>query len=189
MSGNNVRCSCKKCHNIKYMDVETIRYHLLHSGFVENYFVWTHQGEKELITEISSGNDLNGGPQSESGYNNPYRQMVLDTSGPDFDHGSSWQSYSNIDSETSRPYEPSIEEVRDPSMEEEPNPESQRFYDLLHAANVKLYHGSPLSQLAVVSRMLNIKMENNMSQRGYNQMTQLLKEALPKDNMVLDSYY
>ncbi|KAH0781765.1 hypothetical protein KY290_001363 [Solanum tuberosum] len=152
------------------MDVETVRYHLLHSGFVENYFVWKHQGEKELIREISSGNDLNGGPQSESGYDNPYRHMVLDTVGPNFNHGS-------------------MEEDPNPSMEEEPNLESQKFYDLLQAADAKLYLVSSLSQLAVVSRMLNIKMKNNMSQRGYNQMTQLLKEALPEDNMVLDSYY
>ncbi|KAL3373510.1 hypothetical protein AABB24_005474 [Solanum stoloniferum] len=32
-------------------------------------------------------------------------------------------------------------------------------------------------------------MENNISQRGYNQMMQLLKEDLPEDNIVLDSYY
>ncbi|KAM3287357.1 hypothetical protein P3S67_020787 [Capsicum chacoense] len=32
-------------------------------------------------------------------------------------------------------------------------------------------------------------MENNMSQRGYNQMMQLLKESLPEDNIVLDNYY
>ncbi|KAH0730339.1 hypothetical protein KY289_001527 [Solanum tuberosum] len=170
MSGNNVICPCKKCHNIKYMDVETVRYHPLHSGFVENYFVWKHQGAKELIREISSCNDLNGGPQSELGYDNPYQQMVLDTAGPNFNHGS-------------------MEEDPNLSMEEEPNPESQKFYDLLQAADAKLYLGSSPSQLAVVSRMLNIKMENNMSQRGYNQMTQLLKEALPEDNMVLDSYY
>lgn len=76
-----------------------------------------------------------------------------------------------------------------PSMEEGPNPESKKFYDFLRTADAKLYVGSSLSQLAVVSQMLYIKMENNMLQRGYNQMTQLLKEALPEDNKVLNSYY
>ncbi|KAM3343683.1 hypothetical protein P3S68_025773 [Capsicum galapagoense] len=74
-------------------------------------------------------------------------------------------------------------------MEEDPNPISKKIYDLLDAADAELYPGSSLSQLAVVSRMLNIKIENNMSQRGYNQMMQLLKESLPEDNIVLDNYY
>ncbi|KAM3289895.1 hypothetical protein P3S67_018184 [Capsicum chacoense] len=74
-------------------------------------------------------------------------------------------------------------------MGEDPNPVSKKFYDLLDTADVKLYPSSSLSQLAVVSRMLNIKMENNMLQRGYNQIMQLLKEALPEDNIVLNSYY
>ncbi|KAM3326936.1 hypothetical protein P3S67_002062 [Capsicum chacoense] len=74
-------------------------------------------------------------------------------------------------------------------MEEDPNPVSKIFYDLLDADDAELYPGSSLSQLAVVSQMLNIKMENNMSQRGYNQMIQLLKESLREDNIVLDNYY
>ncbi|XP_060177806.1 uncharacterized protein LOC132607740 [Lycium barbarum] len=189
MSGNKARCPCKKCHSIKYIDVEIIEYHLFNFGFVEDYFVWEYQGEKDVIGEIASGNDLHGGSQPESGFDNPYRQMVLDAAGPNFGQGSSWQSYSNIEVDSSHPYEHSMEEEPNSSMEEEPNPESQRFYNLLQAADEKLYPGSFLSQLAVVSRMLNIKMENTLSQRGYNQMIQLLKEALPEDNKVLDSYY
>ncbi|XP_059290605.1 uncharacterized protein LOC132044132 [Lycium ferocissimum] len=171
------------------MDVEIVEYHLFNFGFVEDYFVWEYQGEKDVIGEIASGNDLHGGSQPESGFDNPYRQMVLDAAGPNFGQGSSSQSYSNIEVDSSHPYESSMEEEPNPSMEEEPNPESQRFYNLLQAADEKLYPGSSLSQLAVVSRMLNIKMENTLSQRGYNQMIQLLKEALPEDNKVLDSYY
>ncbi|XP_049405023.1 uncharacterized protein LOC125868409 [Solanum stenotomum] len=163
------------------MDVETIKHHLYKSGFVDNYFIWKHQGEKDVIGEISSDQDLNGGATPELGYDNPYRQMIFDAAGPNFPQGSSWQSFSNIEHELSHPCEP--------SMEEDPNPESQKLYDLLQAADAKLYLGSSLSQLDVISRMLNIKIENNMSQRGYNQMMQLLIEALPEDNIVLDSYY
>ncbi|KAL3379999.1 hypothetical protein AABB24_000568 [Solanum stoloniferum] len=107
--------------------------------------------------------------------------MVLDVSCPNFSQGSSWQSFSYIEPQPTHPCEP--------LMEEDPNPDSPKLYDLLQAATQKLYPSSSLSQLALVSRMLNIKMENNMSQRGYNQMMQLLKEDLPEDNMVLDSYY
>ncbi|KAM3395106.1 hypothetical protein P3S68_004111 [Capsicum galapagoense] len=168
MSGNNIRCPCKKYRNIKYKDVETVRYHLLHDGFVKDYFVWKHQGEKDMIGEISFGDDLINGAQLELGYDNPYRQMILDIVGPNFNHGSSWQPYNNIEFGSSHPYEPSIEEEHKTSMEEEPNLEYQKFYELLHSDDAKLYLGSSLSQLTVISQMLNIKMENTMSRRGFN---------------------
>jgi len=93
MSGNKVRCPCKKCHNFKFMDVETIKHHLYKSGFVDNYFIWKHQGEKDVIGEISSDQDLSGGATPELGYDNPYRQMIFDAAGPNFPQGSSWQSF------------------------------------------------------------------------------------------------
>lgn len=134
-----------------------------------------------MINEISSGNNLHGGAQLEFRNNNPYRQMILDSVGPNFARGSSCQSFSNIEPELSHPH--------GPSMEEDPNPDSQLFYDLLQDADAKLYPSSSLSLLEVVSRMLSINMENSMSQRGYNQMIQLMQDTLPKDNILLDSYY
>nr|XP_016513205.1 PREDICTED: uncharacterized protein LOC107830222 isoform X6 [Nicotiana tabacum] len=55
--------------------------------------------------------------------------MILDIAGPS--QGSTWQSDSNVEPESSHPYEP--------SMEEDPNPESRKFYDLLQAADAELY--------------------------------------------------
>ncbi|KAH0674544.1 hypothetical protein KY284_025631 [Solanum tuberosum] len=52
--------------------------------------------------------------------------MTFDAASPNFPQGSSWQSFSNIEPESSHPCEP--------SMEEDPNPESQKLYDLLQAA-------------------------------------------------------
>ncbi|PHU17232.1 Lignin-forming anionic peroxidase [Capsicum chinense] len=105
MSGNNIICPCKKYCNIKYKDVETVRHHLLHDAFVKDYFVWKHQGETDVIGNISFGNDLINGAQLELGYDNPYQQMILDATGPNFNHGSSWQPYNNNESGPSHPYE------------------------------------------------------------------------------------
>ncbi|KAM3375282.1 hypothetical protein P3S68_013996 [Capsicum galapagoense] len=85
---------------------------------------------------------------------NPYRQIIMDAAGPNFSQGSSWQYYSNSKPESSHPFQH--------SMEEDPNLVSKKFYDLLDAVDAELYLGSSLSQPAVVSRMLNIKMENNI---------------------------
>ena len=158
-----------------------IKHQLYKSGFVDNYFIWKHQGEKIIIGEISCDQDLNGGATLKLGYDNPYCQMILDAVVPNFPQCSSWKSFGNTEDESPHPCEPSLEEY--------PNPESQKLYDLLQVADAKLYPNSSLSQLVVVSRMLNIKIGNNMSQRGYNQMMQLLKEALPEDNTDLDSFY
>lgn len=74
-------------------------------------------------------------------------------------------------------------------MEEDPNLEFQKFYDLLQAADTELYSDFFTSQLEVMSRMLNIKMKNTLSWRGHNKMKKLLKEVFSKDKIVLDSYY
>ncbi|KAM3374328.1 hypothetical protein P3S68_013042 [Capsicum galapagoense] len=160
MGGDKVRCPCAKCQNYKFMDVETVKCHLYQFGFIENYFIWKHQGERDDISETSYGNAFHGSGQPIF-EENPYRQMILHAVGPNFSQGSSWQPYSNSEPESSHPFQH--------SMEENPNPVSKKFYDLLDAADAKLYSGSSLSQLAVASRMLNIKIENN--------------------NMVLDNYY
>lgn len=111
--------------------------------------------------------------------------MVLDAVNLNFEHGWSLKSYRNINSECFNRYETSMEEDPNPSMGEElnpsiqekPNQESKKFYDLVQAADTKLYLGSSLSQLTVVSSMFNIKMEITMSQQGHKQITELLKEA------------
>ncbi|KAH0779923.1 hypothetical protein KY290_006350 [Solanum tuberosum] len=41
--------------------------------------------EEDVIDEMYYVNDLHGGTQLELGYDNPYRQMVLDVAGPNFD--------------------------------------------------------------------------------------------------------
>ncbi|PHU10586.1 hypothetical protein BC332_22446 [Capsicum chinense] len=76
-------------------------------------------------------------------------KMILDVTGPNFNHG-----YSNIESGTSHLYEPSIEEEHETSIEEEPNLEYQNFYELLHSADAKLYPGSSLS---TSSNLSNVK--------------------------------
>ncbi|WMV28348.1 hypothetical protein MTR67_021733 [Solanum verrucosum] len=84
MSGDKIKCPCKKCHNLKYMNVEMVKYHLFQYEFVENYFVWKYQGEEDVIDEMYYVNDLHGGTQPELGYDNLYQQMVLDVAGPNF---------------------------------------------------------------------------------------------------------
>jgi hypothetical protein len=43
---------CKECKNdVMFMDREVIHEHLVWSGFMNNYFIWTKHGETQLRTE------------------------------------------------------------------------------------------------------------------------------------------
>ncbi|KAM3238214.1 hypothetical protein P3L10_013244 [Capsicum annuum] len=118
------------------MDVETIKCHLYQFGFIENYFIWKHQGEKNDISGNSYGNALHGGGQPIF-EENPYQRMILDAAGPNFSLGSIWQSYSNSEPESFHPFQH--------SMEEDPNLVSKKFYDLLDDVDAELYPGLSLS--------------------------------------------
>jgi nitrite reductase/ring-hydroxylating ferredoxin subunit len=45
-------CPCKVCKNVViFKDREVIHEHLVRSGFMDNYFIWTKHGETQLGTE------------------------------------------------------------------------------------------------------------------------------------------
>ena len=61
---------------------------------------------------------------------------------------------------------------------------------MLRAADTPIWEGCQNhSQLSVVARLLNIKSENNMSEKCFNQVAQLMKEVLPQGNKMIDDFY
>nr|GMD32818.1 uncharacterized protein LOC109146588 [Ipomoea batatas]GMD32820.1 uncharacterized protein LOC109146588 [Ipomoea batatas] len=89
--------------------------------------------------------------------------MVMDAAGPEF----------NVD-----------------EIEESPNPEAQKFYDMLKAADQELWPGSKKhSQLSLVARLMSLKSENHISEKCFNQFTELMKEVATKDNLVPENFY
>ena len=74
--------------------------------------------------------------------------------------------------------------------EENPNPIAQNFYDMLNAANNLLWLGCENhSQLSVVARMLNIKVEHHLSERVFDAIAKLMKEVVPKKNIIVEIFY
>ncbi|KAL0381107.1 UNVERIFIED_CONTAM: hypothetical protein Sangu_0175000 [Sesamum angustifolium] len=59
---------------------------------------------------------------------------------------------------------------------------SDRFYDVVHVADHPLYNSCNESQLSTVARLVNIKAENNMSERCYDQASQWASDLLPRDH-------
>jgi hypothetical protein len=49
-----IYCTCKVCNTTMmylYTDREIIRKHLVHNGFMDNYFIWSKHGETQPSTE------------------------------------------------------------------------------------------------------------------------------------------
>ncbi|XP_019197160.1 PREDICTED: uncharacterized protein LOC109191027 [Ipomoea nil] len=164
MDGERIKCPCnqRKCQNTKYLDVPTVKYHLAKYGFVSDYYVWRFHGEYNVNLDVDQ--DVGGPPQVASEEaSNAYQTMVMDAAGPEF----------NVD-----------------EIEESPNPEAQKFYDMLKAADQELWPGSNKhSQLSLIARLVSLKSENHISEKCFNQFTELLKEVVPEDNLVPDNLY
>lgn len=164
MDGENIRCPCRKCKNRYFRDVGTVRTHVKKNGFDFNYHLWVFQGERR-VSEVDQ--PVLGGVRSL----NQYREMVFDAG------GSSYRM--NYDGDD-----------RMDDVEEPPNPEAQRFYDMLKAADNELWPGcTKHSQLSVVARLINMKSENNISERCFDQIAELMKEIVPENNMVPENFY
>ena len=162
MEGNKIKCPCTltKCQNRSYHQIDTIKYHLMKNGFILGYYVWARQGE---MKPNSIQNSCDAQPTSES-VENAYHSMVMDAAGPDFNPN----------------------EISD----EPPNPKAQKFFDMLSAVNKELWTGCQNHlQLSLVARMLNMKAEHHMSQREFDDISQLIKEVVPDENLVTDNFY
>ena len=139
MDGNKIKCPCTltKCRNRSYHQIDTVKYHLMKNGFIPGYYVWARQGEMEPDSIQNSGDAQ---PASES-IENAYHSMVMDAAEPDFNPN----------------------EISD----EPPNPEAQKFFDMLSAVNKELWPGCQRhSQLSLVARMLNMKAETPHVSKG-----------------------
>ena len=68
-------------------------------------------------------------------------------------------------------------------MQEVPNPNAQKFYDMLIAGDKNLW-----DQMSTVARLLHMKSENHFSERCFDEFTQFLQEVLPEDNKMVDNF-
>jgi hypothetical protein len=175
-------CPCRKCKNTKFARTETVWNHLLNRGFTPHYYIWFHHGEG-----YGGGND----EASSSNYNNV--GVNLAESSNLHDVGDKNEVHGVIEHDRMHEMVTSAfqETNTEPVVDETPNLDSKRFYDMLDAANQPIYEGcrEGLSKLSLAARMMNIKTECNSSQSCMNMWTELFKEYLPEDNVCAESYY
>ena len=75
-------------------------------------------------------------------------------------------------------------------LEEPPNSEAKKFYDMLSAVDKELWPGCEgHTLLSHIARVMNMKSENHMINKIFDQMVQSMKEILPDGNVVTENFY
>ena len=75
-------------------------------------------------------------------------------------------------------------------LEEPPNSNAKIFYDMLSAVDKELWPGCEGHTLLLhVARVMNMKYENHMTNKNFNQMVQYMKYILPDGNVVTTNIY
>ncbi|XP_043817330.1 uncharacterized protein LOC122724999 [Manihot esculenta] len=134
-------------------------------GFVQNYLVWYLHGETEVHDGYGDTDlDMSYGSDSVNHPNfNRFEDMVMDATSYHVMHNDTYEM---------------------------PNSAAQKLYDMLNASKQQLWPGCEThSQLSAVSRLLNLKAEHHFSERCFDQICELMKEMLPSDNVMTDSFY
>ena len=156
-----LRCPCSTCNNNRIIREFDVWTHLYMRGFSRNYKVWYLHGE----TGYEYGSTSEPQPVSE-----PQPDIRLEEPRSDIDYGVG-----------------TVQMVHD----QEPNPESRRFFDMLDAGKQPLYKGcrdghSPLSS---ATRLMGIKTDYNLAEECVDAITDFVKGILPEDNLAPGSYY
>ncbi|XP_065867486.1 uncharacterized protein [Euphorbia lathyris] len=161
MNGEKIRCACENCANRCFQNLDDCKLHLYKYGFIPNYFEWVNHGEPYVGNSSRQVDDDVDGHHHDP--ISPFRQCVYDAAGPEL-------------------------EAHIP--EEEPNPESKKFFAMLSSLDEELYPGCDNhSVLSMMARLLNIKSENHITERCFDSILELLHEALPSGNKMAKNFY
>ncbi|KAL0455757.1 UNVERIFIED_CONTAM: hypothetical protein Slati_0914900 [Sesamum latifolium] len=101
ISHGQIKCPCTKCDNRKFLSRKDVHLHIVRNGFIRGYEIWYAHGES-----LNRRNDASGSLSVSNEEGSRYRAMVMDALGP--------------------------EPIPNQTCEEQPpNPEAQKFFDLL----------------------------------------------------------
>jgi hypothetical protein len=173
-TGGGIRCSCKKCQNKKYLHPDVVMMHLLHKGFMENYQCWYAQGEV-FVTKRRTRERVVGSTSSAS---NVHDQAANDNTNP----------YGNMVMDAMRMNQGNVNQCL--IVEEEPNADATRFFDLLKDSDEPLWDGcTNHSKLSVVAQVFTIKSDHGLSEVGYDKIIEWARSILPEGNRLKEKFY
>ena len=148
---------------------------------MDNYYYWTCHGEQAPpinpfydahtanvggSSNVHSGETSGTSNMSNYDYVNRYQDMIYDVTGL----GST--------------------NFGEPNMEETPNIDANRFYNMLNQVQEPLWSGCEThSELSAAVRMMSLKSDYNMPEECFNEICQYMSEALPPENKSPVNFY
>ncbi|XP_052724112.1 uncharacterized protein LOC128193952 [Vigna angularis] len=164
-----LRCPCSKCDCTKILNERVVKVHLYKNGFKPNYFIWEDHGE--TMQEADLDNDVTfRGVETEG---EPNEQVITME---DMVHDALIQR---------QPFQAS----NSSNIEEAPNEETQRFYNLLLEANTPLYEGASDSKLSMCVRLLACKSNWNIPNQCIDFFAKMLLDVTPHKCGLPKTYY
>ena len=171
--GEMLRCPCVKCRCKVFKYVDQVGLDLYEEGFMPNYYWWTIHGE-ELSqfaqVDVQSTNYRTCEQRDEL---DPFHQMIMDHVGPSNAYCMQQDGVIGLE-----------------YMNEDPDPETQKFFYMLAAAQTPLWEGCENhSELSTSLEALSLKSDYNMSEGCFNRMVQLMGEIMPKDHRMINNFF
>jgi hypothetical protein len=168
-----IRCPYRKYKNLKFLHQDVVTMHLLTKGFMQDYLCWYAHRElfvsNESMVERVVGSTPSASNIHEVGNenSNPYRNMVMDAM---------------------RMSEGNTSEF--PNIEEEPNADAVKFFDLLKDSDEPLWDGcTNHSKLLTVAQVFTIKSDHGLSEAGYDKIIEWARSILPEGNRLKENFY
>jgi len=168
-----IRCPCRKCKNLKFLHQDVVTMHLLTKGFMQDYLCWYAYGElfvpnesmvERVVGSTSSASNMH---EVENENSNLYKNMVMDAM---------------------RMSEGNASEF--PKVEEEPNTDAARFFDLLKDSDEPLWDGcTNHSKLSAVAQVFTIKSDQGLNEVGYDKIIEWVRSILPEGNRLKENFY
>jgi hypothetical protein len=141
---------------------------------MENYLCW-YANEEVFVRNKRMGERVVGSTSSDGNVHgvandnnsNPYRNMVMDAMR---------MNQGNVN--------------QCPIIEEEPNANAARFFDLLKDSDEPLWDGCMNhSKLSTVAQVFTIKSDHGLSEAGYNKIIEWARSILPERNRLKENFY
>ncbi|XP_058111729.1 uncharacterized protein LOC131255051 [Magnolia sinica] len=163
-----ILCPCVKCTNLFWRAHKEVVDHLVCEGIMLNYTRWVFHGKASSSSTF--------GPATSTHDDMPPRNDM---------HGLLHDVF-GISGVDDMPTELPSQEL----IQEELNPEAERFFRLLQDAEQALYlECKKFTKLSFVVRMYQLKCLNGWSNKSFTMLLELLKEALPEGETLPSSFY
>ena len=167
---SKIPCPCISCNNFLDQTREVIEDHMFIRGVVKTYVRWIFHGEG--LEDSSSDDDCETDTHEENHENTSMHEMINDIAFGQMGH--EWGGREDSISQGSHI----------------PNKKENFFLRMLGDAEQELYPGcKKYSKLSFIVKLLHLKTMNRWSDKSFNMLIELLKDALPIGETLPGSYY